>query len=473
MLTDEDRLVIGTESGFPERIWRELEEVNYSGVADVTKDFKLGVEKAELKFGTAYTYKERDFNIRSFALNIRQPWNFTGNPDELFYPENLWPRNDNIGAGTTYEARFVPTNPNQFNANTNMMAGYISAEFIPVHKLKTILGVRVENFVQRYTGQDQLGNNVLDNDKVLDNTDFFPSVNLIYSLTENQNLRFSYTKTIARPSFKEVSYAEIFDPITGRTFVGGLFRDADDVAGLEYWDGNLVSTNINNFDLRWELFQPGGQTISVSAFYKHFKNPIELVQYTTLVGAFQPRNVGDGQVFGIELELRKNLDFLSILMQNFSFNANFTYTQSRIKLSSTEYQSRLNNAREGQAVDDYRDMAGQALYLINAGIAYNGGNDGFLEGLEAGLYYNVQGETLFIVGIVDRPDIYTVPFHSLNFNANKAFGKDDKMSIGVKIENILGDDVEAIFKSYEAADQYFTRLSPGTKFTVRFGYSIF
>jgi len=473
VVTDEDRLVIGTESGFPERIWRDLEEVNYSGVADVTKDFKLGGEKAKLKFGTAYTYKERDFNIRSFALNIRQPWDFTGNPDELFYPENLWPRNDNIGAGTTYEARFVPKNPNQFNANTNMMAGYISAEFIPVHKLKTILGVRVENYTQRYTGEDQLGNNVLDNDKVLDNTDFFPSLNLIYSLTENQNLRFSFTQTIARPSFKEVSYAEIFDPITGRTFVGGLFRDADDVAGLEYWDGNLVSTNIDNFDLRWELFQPGGQTISVSAFYKHFKNPIELVQYTTLVGAFQPRNVGDGQVFGIELELRKNLDFLSILMQNFSFNANFTYTQSRIKLSSTEYQSRLNNAREGQAVDDYRDMAGQALYLINAGIAYNGGNDGFLEGLEAGLYYNVQGETLFIVGIVDRPDIYTVPFHSLNFNANKAFGKDDKMSIGVKIENILGDDVEAIFKSYEAADQYFTRLSPGTKFTVRFGYSIF
>jgi hypothetical protein len=160
-------------------------------------------------------------------------------------------------------------------------------------------------------------------------------------------------------------------------------------------------------------------------------------------------------------------------MQNFSFNANFTYTQSRIMLSATEYQSRLNNARDGQVVDDYRDMAGQAPYLINAGIAYNGGNGGLWKGLEAGFYYNVQGETLFIVGIVDRPDIYTVPFHSLNFNANKAFGKDDKMSLGVKIENILGDDVEAIFKSYQATDQYYTRLSPGTKFTVRFGYKIF
>lgn len=473
VVTEEGNLVIGTESGFPERIWRDLEEVNYSGVAHVTKGFDFRGEKAKLLFGGAYTYKERDFNIRSFALNIRSPWDFTGDPDELFYPENLWPRNGDVGAGTTYEARFVPTNPNKFNSSVNLMAGYISAEFNPLNNLKTILGVRMENYIQRYTGRDQLGNNVLDNDKVLDDVDFFPSVNFIYSLTDEQNLRFSYTRTIARPSFKELSYAEIFDPITGRTFIGGLFPDADPVADATYWDGNLISTNIDNFDLRWELFRPGGQTISVSGFYKSFKNPIELVQYTTLVGAFQPRNVGDGEVFGIELEARRNLEFISILLQNFLVNVNFTWTESRIKLSPTEYQSRVDNAREGQEVDEYRDMAGQAPYLINAGISYNGGVDGFWEGLEAGLYYNVQGETLFIVGIVDRPDVYTRPFHSLNFNANKAFGKDSRMHIGLKIENILGAKRETVFKSYEATDQFFTRLDPGTKFTIRFGYDIF
>jgi len=128
---------------------------------------------------------------------------------------------------------------------------------------------------------------VLNNDKVIDDIDVFPSVNLIMNVNEKQNLRFSWAQTIARPSFKELSYSEIFDPITGRTFVGGLFRDANDVAGVEYWDGNLVSTHIQNFDLRWEIFQTGGQTVSVSGFYKHFINPIELVQYTTLVGAFR------------------------------------------------------------------------------------------------------------------------------------------------------------------------------------------
>nr|NQU92570.1 TonB-dependent receptor [Bacteroidota bacterium] len=410
VVTDENNLVIGTESGFPERIWRELEELSYSGVVHMNKEYAFGGEKAKLQFGGAFTYKERDYIIRSYALNIRNV-PLTGNPDELFFPENLWPREGNVGSGTTYEARFVPTNPNQFNANATMAAGYVSTEFNPFNRMKAILGVRMENFIQRYTGRDQLGDKILDNEKVLENVDFFPSANFIYSITKNQNLRLSYSKTIARPSFKELSYAEIFDPITGRTFVGGLFRDADDVAGIEFWDGNLISTDIRNFDLRWEYFQPGGQAISLSGFYKYFKNPIELVQYVTLIGAFQPRNVGDGQVFGAELELRKNLGFLYALIQNFSLNANFTVTKSRIKLSATEKQSRIENARTGQTVDDYRNMAGQAPYLINAGISYNGGENGFWHGLEAGLYYNVQGQTLFIVGIADRPDIYTVPFH--------------------------------------------------------------
>lgn len=473
VITDEGNLVIGTESGFPERIWRELEEVNYSGVLHITRDFNFAGEKAKLLFGGAGTLKERDYVIRSFALNIRPPFPLTGNPDELFYPENLWPRDGKIGSGTTYEARFVPTNPNQFNASTKMFAGYISLEINPLANLRAIMGLRFEQYKQYYTGQDQLGYNVLEEAEVLDNIDYLPSVNLIYSLRPDQNFRFSVTKTIARPSFKELSFAEIFDPITGRTFVGGLFRDADEVLGIEYWDGNLVSTDILNFDLRWELFRPGAQTLSLSAFYKQFRKPIELVQYTTLVGAFQPRNVGDGEVIGAELELRKNLDFINPSFSNLALSANFTYTQSKIELSPTEYQSRFDNAREGQKVDDYRDMAGQAPYLLNAGVLYSGGEKGFWRGLEAGFYYNVQGETLIIVGIVDRPDIYSTPFHSVNFNSNKTFGKDNRMNLGLKIENILNDSNESVFKSYNTEDQYYSRLNPGTKITVRFGYSIF
>ncbi|MDZ7848712.1 MAG: hypothetical protein U5L96_19370 [Owenweeksia sp.] len=63
-------------------------------------------------------------------------------------------------------------------------------------------------------------------------------MNLIYALTDNQNLRFTYGRTIARPSFKELSFAQILDPITNRIFNGSLF---------EYpgWDGKLTQDEDN------------------------------------------------------------------------------------------------------------------------------------------------------------------------------------------------------------------------------------
>lgn len=462
---------IGTEVGFPERIWRDLEELNVGGVLHVTKEFQAMGEDSKLRFGGAYTFKERDYIIYNYALNIRNV-PLTGNPDELFWEENLWPMNGNPGEGTTYEAPFIPDNPNQYNADVNSAAAYVATELTFFSNLKANIGIRMENYVQRYTGTDQQSNHILNNDVVLDNFNLFPTLNLIYKLNEQQNLRASYAKTIARPSFKELSYAEIYDPISGRTFIGGLFRDANDVAGIEYWDGNLQSTDIHNFDLRWEMYQPAGQMFSISGFYKSFIRPIELVQYATQAGAFQPRNVGNGEIFGLEAEVRVNMENIASAMKGFGFLLNFTYAKSRVKLSETEYESRVLNARTGQTIDEYRAMAGQAPYLINAGFYYNGGEKGFWRVFEAGLYYNVQGETLAYVGIADRPDIYAKPFHSLNFNANKKFGREDRLQLGLKVENILNSVDQSVFKSYEATDQYFERLHQGIHFKLRFSYSL-
>jgi len=472
-LNENDIYRINTEVGFPERIWRNLSEINLSGVLHITKEFRFRGEEAKLNFGGAYTYKERDFVIRKYALNVRNV-PLTGNPDELFAPENLWPLNGTqTGNGTTYEAHFIPNNPNSFNAMVNNAAVYASTELIPFNNLKAIIGLRVENYRQYYTGQDQLGTNVLDNDKVMDNLDFFPSVNFVYALAEKQNLRLAYARTTARPSFKEMSFAEIADPISGRTFIGGMFRDADNVSGMEYWDGNLSSSYIHNFDLRWELYNGLGQMISLSGFYKKFIDPIEIVQYATQTGAFQPRNVGDGRVLGIEFEMRQDIGIIAEALENFGFISNVSVTRSQIELSTTEYLSRIENARTGQTIEKNRVMAGQAPYIINAGISYNGGENDFWKGFETGLYYNVQGMTLQYVGIADRPDIYMLPFHNLNFTASKNFGKDQRTRLSFKIDNLLNDEKESVFKSFNPTDQFFTRLEPGITFHFKLSYTLF
>ena len=468
-----DKYLINTESGFPERIWRTLSENNLAGVVHATKEFRFNGEAARLSFGGAYTYKERDFMIRKFMLNVRNV-SLTGDPDELFRPDNIWPLNGtDYGSGTTYEAGFLPSNPNQFSASSNNGAGYVSAELPVFRGLRVIAGVRFEKFIQRYTGQNQLGSIVLNNDKVLDDIGIFPSVNLIYKLNESQNLRASYARTIARPSFRELSFAEISDPVSGRTFVGGMFRDADDNAGIEYWNGALESSDIHNIDLRWELYRRDGQMLSLSGFYKYFSKPIEVVQYATQTGTFQPRNVGDGQVLGVELEVRQNLGALNGALENFSFTSNISVIESGIELSLTEYFSRMENSRTGQKISRVREMAGQSPWIINSGISYSGGERPFWSGFEAGIFYNVQGKTLQYVGIADRPDIYTLPFHNLNLTAARKFGREKKMQMELRIDNLLNDKKESVFKSFNPTDQFFTKLDPGITCHLKLSYALF
>jgi len=460
---------IAGAGGNPSRIWRYLDEVNLVSKFDVSKEYELASKPSKLKFGGSHLYKERDYNILSYNLQFfgAQP-EWTGDPSTVLDTENLYP------LGNIYYVSGNNTpNPNQYNSNVNSLAAYVSNEVEITEKLKATVGLRMEQYVQRHTGRDtefaisgQSGNN-LDNEKVLDAVDLFPSVNLIQNLTEKQNLRFSYAKTIARPSFKELSFAQIIDPITDRIFNGSLFSFTDG-SGNVTWGGNLVETRIQNFDLRWELYQEKGQLYSVSAFYKGFDKPIELVRIpqAQTSNEFQPRNVGDGIVMGVELELRKNLP---IAKEQVSFSTNITLARSSIEMSDLEYKSREGIAKDGETVSDTREMAGQSPFIVNAGLSYNS-----IElPLDFGFYYNVKGRTLEIVGGGLFPDVYTNPFHSLNFSFNYAFGKDDRVKIGFNADNILGSVRESVYESYQAQDQVFSRFNPGTSFGFNIGYNIF
>jgi hypothetical protein len=366
-----------------------------------------------------------------------------------------------------YNPDFIPINPNAYQGYVTNFAGYGSFESSPIENLRAILGLRVEQYNQFYTGTNQTGTINYDLVEMLDDLDFFPTMNLVYGLKANQNLRFSAARTIARPSFKELSFAEILDPITGRTFIGGLFQETTNGGTEVLWDGNLRSTRINNFDLRWEAFQQKGEMWSLGAFYKTFENPIEIVQFLSDPGSFQPRNVGNGTVLGAEMEFRKSLRFISPRLENFLWTTNLTLTKSQINMSATERKSRELTAREGQTIATTRDMAGQAPYIVNTGISYNN----FSNGWEAGIYYNVQGPTLNLVGFGNRTDTYTVPFHALNLNINKTFGADERIRTSLGVQNLLNDKREIVFSSFGAQDQIFTQLAPGTRVNFSVGFS--
>lgn len=450
--------------GNPTRIWRYLDEVNLSGKVDLTKKFVAFNQDAKLKFGGSYTFKERDYNILSFDVQFfGNQGNYAGNPNQVLQPQNIYP----LGS-IYYQSGNNDPNPNQYNSTVSNIAGYLSGEFILFNKLKTIAGIRAEKYVQRHTGRDVefanfgTGNNLVD-DKVLDALDWFPSANFILPITEDKNLRLSYSKTIARPSFKELSFAQIIDPITNRIFNGALFKYGD-------WDGNLTETRINNLDFRWEYFMSENQLISISAFYKSFDNPIELVRIPEQQTSteFQPRNVGNGQLIGVEMEFIKSLNFLSESLSNYRLIGNFSYIQSEIDMTDREFNARKNYERVGETITQKRAMAGQAPYLINVGLSYDNAD----KNLDASLYYNVKGRTLAIVGVGLYPDVYAAPFHSLNFNLNAGIGESKKTTVNFGINNILNDTRDELYSGYLAKDQFFSSINPGRTFQMGIKYAI-
>ena len=461
-LENVDTLFQAGAGGNPARIWRYLNEVNATAKFDITKKYKLFKEDAKLKFGASHNYKARDYEILFFDLQFwgGQDW---PNPDPsvVLDPENIYPNSPN---SVYYQSGNNTPNPNAYSSNVNNTGVYVFNEFIPTKNLKANLGVRAENYVQRHTGRDQTyasgdtenGKNLV-NEKVLDALDIFPSANLIYDLNENQKLRASYAKTIARPSFKELSFAQILDPITNRIFNGTLFTYTD-------WDGNLSETRIDNVDLRWELFLPKGQSVSVSAFYKAFDNPIELVRIPEQQTSteFQPRNVGNGTLYGLEFDLTKNMSFISEKLEKLSFSGNLTLVKSIIDMTDVEFNSRKGYEKTGQTITDTREMAGQSPYVINTGFIYTERE----KGLDVGLFYNMKGPTLQIVGAGLFPDVYMEPFHSVNLSFNKKLGEKQNTSIEFKVANLLNDKIESFYTSFQAEKQVFSSINPGMTFGV-------
>lgn len=441
-----------SESGDPSRIWRDLEELNIAGKLDLTRRHQLFGRDAKFKFGGAYTLKERDFVVDQFSHPVQSrqgnfTLNFGGDANEVLAPENIY--NPSTGEGT-----FVRRDSNisdSFNSEITVGAGYISDEFKFSDRFNAILGLRFEKFDLNYSGINQDGV-VLDNEKILDKADFFPSANFIYELNEDASKKFraSFSSTTARPSFKEASNAQIFDPVSSTFFIGNI---------------DIQPTYINNFDLRFESYGEGTNFFAISGFAKTFKDPIELTFIREARGQFIPLNLGDANVFGGELEVRRSMDFIPG-WQDFSFNANISIIESQQSFSEDEEAARRDNLREGETLADNRQLQGQSPLLLNVGFNYDNNDSGW----QGGVVYNVQGKTLEIVGNGDIPDVYTLPFHNLKFNLSKEFGKEKNSKLSLRFENILNDDIESVYQSFGAEDRLFSSRYPGQAISLGYSY---
>jgi TonB-dependent receptor len=310
-------------------------------------------------------------------------------------------------------------NRNSYSGTETSGAGYMAFN-IPLNKFNIYAGARLEYnkmSLTNYTSIREFREKTTDYDE----TNVFPSVNVTYDLNDKSLLRLAYGSSINRQEFREVSSSVYYD-----------FDLFSSIKG----NPNLKPDHIQNFDFRYEYYPSPSELISVALFYKHFKNPIEWT-YIDAGGSYTYtfENASSADNFGLEVDIKKNLDFIG--MKDFSLSFNGALIDSNVKFDS--------NSQEHD-----RAMQGQSPYIVNTGVFYQ--NDRLA--LTAGLLYNIIGKRIVGIGRVDTseggsidndvPDMYEMPRNVLDLTISKKFGKMIEVNAGFR--DILAQKV--VFKQF-------------------------
>ena len=439
----------------PQRYFRDLGEDNLGGSLDVSFPFRqwtgLG---AKFKLGGLYEEVDRSFRQRRFEYDegreIRYA-NFGGDADSYFDSDNFGVLDTlQVGDIVAYNAGLyiLENSPRRANydATRSVRAGYAMLELPLSTWMKVIGGVRAEATEMTTESLDESlpeGQRI----GVLDQTDLLPSVNLVFTLRENMNLRAAATRTLARPTFRELA------PFQSFNFVGGDVQEGNP---------KLNRTLITNLDARWEWFLKPGEILAASAFYKRLEEPIERVLRTVGEGRFISfQNVERGAVYGLELEARKRLDSWSSnpVLRRLSVGGNFSLVRSVVDIPDAELV--IIRASDPLAAST-RPLEGQSPFLLNL----NAGYENYESGTTASLFYNVFGDRLLAVTEGATPDVFEKSRADLDFT----FTQDLPANLRAKVtlKNILGSDLRQIqtFK-----DRIYDYISYSRARTVSLGLS--
>lgn len=394
-----------TQSG--QHFYAAQGETTRSGGIDWTQPILKGENATKLKMGGLLTLRGRSFNARRFRFMRTND----ANVDQAVYrqPTSQLFSDQNIGTALELEEWTRPTDA--FAAQYNVYAGYAMADVGITSRLRFVVGERIEASRQIIESFDPFAADAERVRSALNKTDLLPSANVIFKIREDSNLRFSATRTVARPQLRELA-----------PFVFTDFFGAREILG----NPNLDRTRIVNLDARWEMFPRVGEVLAVSFFHKRFENPIEQIILPTSRGVISYQNAKGAVNTGLEVEGRKGLDFVTNHLKEFSLLANVTVVYSRVDLDTSQ---------AGIQTSSTRPLAGQSPWVLNLALDWNHEKTK----TRARILYNVAGERIAQVGSNGIPDTYEQPRHLLDLSFAQALG--DHVDLKATIENLLNAPV--------------------------------
>lgn len=395
--------------------WAYTKEKIYSFKYDFSMPVNFKHIKNEFKIGGMHQLRDRLFNVRNLGFSRYKK---TTNPkgafdnsvlllpeDSIFSPEHLGLQENGLGGFKLDEATKVT---DSYTASSTLHAGYAMIDSKIYEKLRIVGGLRVESYRQ-YFRYLKLGSH---EEQIIDTTviDPLPSVNLIYSLNDKINFRACYYKTVSRPEFRELAPFAFYNFVYDNILSGNT---------------RLKRATINNADARFEYYPGAGQLLSVTGFYKQFKDPIELINRPAVSGGNELyyTNVVGAQNFGVELEYRFKLNIFSKkdsskFLNNTTIFTNAAFIKSKVNIDTLVTIGAIND----------RPLQGQSPYLVNAGILYTDHKQRW----SASLSYNVVGPRIFIVGNVQEPDVWERHRHIVDFQYTQRLSKYFELKLNVR-----------------------------------------
>jgi len=304
------------------RFWSVMEENSFNG--------NINKELGKIKVGGGYLKKLRGFNARVFRYQAVDMM------DE------------------------ITNNTDRYTADFDLASLYTMYEN-DWRKWKINTGLRGEYNLFDVATADFSGAKVNVSREYLD---VLPSFNLSYN-EEKTKYRFSLSKTLARPEFREVANFAYYDFVRNAQILG---------------NSDLEKTDVYNLDLKYEFYPTIGENISFSIFGKNFIRPIEQVVADGSVPSnllLTYTNPESAVLYGTELEFRKKVTgwidvYTNVSVMNSEVNVN----------------------------GEKRQLQGQSNYVLNTGININKDNN------TVNLTYNRVGDRISAVGFQGYPDIF-------------------------------------------------------------------
>lgn len=397
----------------PARYFRSLDESGKGFNVELSVPFhQWSSMKAKIKVGGAFQEKERSFQERRFEYRQAPGTIYAGDPEFFFSHENSGIIGYDSTRGRYIFGNYIANAPDARGGNYDgyerILAVFGMVEIPLTQHLRMVSGLRYEITGMDVSGKDTVG--------TLRDRDILPSVNFIYQLTPEMNLRASYGKTLARPNFREKAPYASYSFANDFVFLGNV---------------SLKRTLIDNFDLRWEWFARPGEIFAVSAFYKSFKNPIERVinvLFASEGGEILYANVDKATVQGLEFEARTRLDAIHPGLQNFTVGGNLSIIASKVSIPEGEL---IVTRDVDPSAPSTRQLQGQSPYLLNLNLAY----DNAESGTSASIFYNVFGDRLAEISLGGTPDVFerSRPMLDASFS-QKVFGS---WSFNLGAKNLL------------------------------------